>query len=402
MSYLVLARKWRPQAFADMTGQEHVVRTLSNAIAMDRVAHAFLFCGPRGVGKTTAARLLARALNCEKGPTDKPCGTCRACTEIVSGSSVDVAEIDGASNNSVEDVRQIRERVTYLPQRDRHKIYIIDEVHMLSSAAFNALLKTLEEPPPHVKFIFATTEPHKLPDTILSRCQRHNFRRISTARMVARLTEIVKAEKAVLSDRALALIVRQSEGGMRDALSLLDMILSACGPTPTDEGVAEALGAVDRTAVQEMCEALVRRDGKALLARVDGLYLRGVDFKRLAEELALHLRHLLVARSVGEAPSELTDSEQKAVLALSKESDPAQLTRLFDLVHGGVWEVARAPQPRLALEVVLLKGIHLAPGASVSELLARVETLAKRFPSPSSTSHAPAAVGGRPAPEPFR
>ncbi|MBI5542605.1 MAG: DNA polymerase III subunit gamma/tau [Deltaproteobacteria bacterium] len=402
MSYLVLARKWRPQAFNDMTGQEHVVKTLGNAIAKERVAHAFLFCGPRGVGKTTAARLLARALNCEKGPTAEPCGKCSPCTEIAAGTSVDVAEIDGASNNSVEDVRQIRERVTYLPQRDRHKIYIIDEVHMLSTAAFNALLKTLEEPPPHVKFIFATTEPHKLPDTILSRCQRHNFRRIPAARMIERLREIADAESAKLSDRSLALIVRQSEGGMRDALSLLDMILSACGQDASDEAVAEALGAVDRTAVQEICEALLKRDARPVLARIEDLHVRGADFKRLAEELALWLRHLLVARTVGEAPEELADSEKKAVLAAAKDADPAHLTRLFDLIHGSIWDVSRAAQPRLAFEVALLKCVHLAPSTSVFELLARVESLSKRLDLPPGAGSALAAEGGRPPQRPFR
>jgi DNA polymerase-3 subunit gamma/tau len=405
MSYLVLARKWRPQTFQDMTGQEHVVRTVANAIKLDRVAHAYLFCGPRGVGKTTAARLLAKALNCQKGPTAEPCGACQACTEITSGSSVDVQEIDGASNNGVENVREIRDNAKYLPQRDRHKIYIIDEVHMLSGAAFNALLKTLEEPPGHVKFIFATTEPHKLPDTILSRCQRHNFRRISAATMLARLRHIADAEGLRISDAALAQVVRQSEGGMRDALSLLDQVLSACGESPTDEAVAEALGAVDRTVVQDVAQALVQRDAKRVLARVADVHERGVDLKRLAEELALQLRHVFVAKAVGEAPAELAESEQKAVLALAREADAAQLSRLFDVVQASIWEVSKASQPRLALEMALLKAIQLAPAASIPELLARVDRLAAGLPA-AEPGAAPAATsgasGGRSGPTPFR
>jgi DNA polymerase-3 subunit gamma/tau len=400
MSYVVLARKWRPQTFQDMTGQEHVVRTLANAIKANRVAHAYLFCGPRGVGKTTAARLLAKALNCEKGPTPDPCGVCQACVEIAAGNSVDVAEIDGASNNGVENVREIRENAKYLPQRDRHKIYIIDEVHMLSSAAFNALLKTLEEPPPHVKFIFATTEPHKLPDTILSRCQRHNFRRIPAGVMTKRLQEICAKEGVHLSASALSLVVRQSDGGMRDALSLLDQILSACGDSPTEEAVADALGTVDRTAVQEMVEALVRRDAKRLLARTEDLFDRGLDLRRVAEELAMELRHVFVAKALGEPPAELADSERKALATLAKEADAAQLTRLFDVLHTGIQEIAKAAQPRLALEMVLLKAVELAPAASIPELVTRLERLAAgQSAEPRQSVGAP---GGRSEPRPFR
>lgn len=400
MSYTVLARKYRPQAFEEMTGQAHVVKTIENAIKLDRVAHAYLFAGPRGVGKTTAARLLARALNCEQGPTATPCGICRACTEIRDGTSTDVAEIDGASNNGVENVREIRENAKYLPQRDRFRIYIIDEVHMLSQAAFNALLKTLEEPPGHVKFIFATTEPHKLPDTILSRCQRHNFRRISSAAMLGRLKEICAKESVQVSDSALALIVRQSEGGMRDSLSLLDQVLSACGNAPTDEDVAEALGAIDRTVIHACATALVKADTATLLEQTEELWNRGVDMRQLAEDLALHLRHLFVAKATGNAPEELADADRQAVAALAREAEAAQLARLFDVVHGAVWDIARAPQPKLALEMALLKGVHLAPAASIPELIGRVERLAAaQAPGAASAS---GASGGRSGPGTFR
>lgn len=400
MSYLVLARKWRPKTFGDVTGQEHVVRTLANAIAQDRVVHAYLFCGPRGVGKTTAARLLAGALNCVKGPTAEPCGTCAPCVEIADASNIDVLEIDGASNNSVDDVRQIRERVMYLPHRDRHKIYIIDEVHMLSGSAFNALLKTLEEPPPHVKFIFATTDPQKLPDTILSRCQRHNFRRISEAAMVKRMRQVCDAEGFRVSDRALSLVARQADGGMRDAFSLLDQIFATYGTTPSDTEVAEALGTVDRTVVHALCVALVRRDPRAFLSLVADAYDKGVEMRRLCDEAALYLRHLVVTRVAGSAPDELADVERMAVVELAGEAEVAQLARLFDVVHGSAHEVGRAPQPRLALEVALLKAVHLAPSASLPDLVARVEELSRSLGTPPDRDRA--APGGRPAAAPFR
>ena len=373
--YQVLARKWRPQRFDDVSGQEHVVRTLTNAIAQGRVAHAYLFCGPRGVGKTTAARLLARALNCAKGPTASPCGECLPCKEIAAGSSVDVAEIDGASNNGVDDVRAIRENARYLPQRDRNKIYIIDEVHMLSQAAFNALLKTLEEPPPHVKFIFATTEAHKVPETIVSRCQLHTFRRIPLAQLVARLRDVSRAEGFELSDEALALVARQAEGGMRDALSLLDQLVSSSGKSPSAEEVAEALGAVERRALVGLVRALCRREAGELVRLLAEQHDRGTEPRRLCEALCQELRNLLVARTTGSPPAELPDHEQRELQALAAEADPVQLARLFDLTHGALADLGRAFEPRLALEVALLKGIFLAPGAAIGELLARVEAL---------------------------
>ncbi|MGA8892414.1 MAG: DNA polymerase III subunit gamma/tau, partial [Anaeromyxobacteraceae bacterium] len=245
MGYLVLARKYRPQTFGEMSGQEHVVRTLSNALARGRLAHAFLFTGPRGVGKTTAARLVAKAVNCEKGPTATPCGTCAACVEITEGRSVDVIEIDAASNNGVDNVRDIVEGVKYRPARDPYKVFVVDEVHMLSTGAFNALLKTLEEPPPHVLFVLATTDVHKVPETIVSRCQRFDFRRLDLRQIADQLGKVAAAEGMSLSPASLALVARAAEGGMRDALSLLDRVRAACGDTPADDAVAEALGVVD-------------------------------------------------------------------------------------------------------------------------------------------------------------
>jgi len=376
MSYLVLARKWRPQSFEDVTGQEHVVQTLANAIAQDRLAHAFLLCGPRGVGKTTTARLLARALNCEQGPTATPCGSCVPCQEIVAGASVDVVEIDGASNNGVDSVRELRESARYLPQRDRHKVFIIDEVHMLTTAAFNALLKTLEEPPPHVKFVFATTDPQKLPETILSRVQRHNFRRVPASKMVERLRSICTAEGIEISDHALGLVARQADGGMRDALSLLDQLLASVGMQISDAAAAEALGLVDRTLVRGLADALIDRDGKGLIEALAGVFDRGVDPKRLCEELALHLRDLVYVQAIGQAPDGRADSDAAELVQQAGRADPAQLARLFDRVHGAIRELSGAAQPRLALEVALLTALHMAPAQGVANLAARLDAVA--------------------------
>ena len=273
MSYLVLARKWRPQLFDDLVGQEHVSRTLKNAITADRVHHAFLFTGARGVGKTSAARIFAKALNCQEGPTTQPCGVCPSCVEITNSRGMDVLEIDGASNTGVDDIRELRESIRYLPSQSRYKIFIIDEVHMLSINAFNALLKTLEEPPEHAKFIFATTEPHKIPITILSRCQRFDFKKIGLVPLQARLRTIADQENIEIADSGLAMIARSGGGSMRDALSTLDQAIAFCGNRVGDDELQSLLGLVSRALLLETIKAILERDPGELLAlvqKVDG------------------------------------------------------------------------------------------------------------------------------------
>ena len=381
--YLVLARKYRPQRFQDLTGQEHVVRTLVNALKSGRVAHAFLFTGPRGCGKTTSARILARALNCEKGPTPEPCGVCGPCVEIAAGNDVDVQEIDAASNNGVDDVRALREAAKYLPARDRYKIYIVDEVHMLSGAAFNALLKTLEEPPGHIKFLLATTDPQKLPATILSRVQRQNIQLVPLGKIVARLREIAQAEDVRISDGAVTLVARQAQGSMRDALSLLDQLFSAHDPAAEeigDEEAAQTLGALDTSVVRDIVTAVLARDASAAMGGVVRAYEQGADMKRLAEELASQARNLALASLPG-VKQDLPDHEVRSLAQEAAQHDSAQLARVFELLQLAQDEVAKASSPRHALEVALLRAVHLAPASSLPELVAKLDALGSGVPA---------------------
>ena len=371
MSYLVLARKWRPQTFDELIGQEHVSQTLMNAIRSDRVAHAFLFTGVRGVGKTTAARILAKALNCEKGPTPTPCNQCVNCQEITAGNAVDVLEIDGASNTGVDDVREIIENVRYQPAKSRFKIYIIDEVHMLSTSAFNALLKTLEEPPAHVKFIFATTDPHKVPHTIHSRCQRYDFKRIPFRLIADRLAHIARSEGIEISDRALFLIAREGEGSMRDAQSLFDQVIASAGKTIRDEDVVSALCLAYRKLLYAVADAIVQRNPSRALEILNELHLYGYDMRRFARELLEHFRNLAVARVLPgvDLLPDLPDEERAEVTRQAENMRGEDVDRAFRLLLTTEAEVWRVPYPKLVLEMALIKLATLTPVMPLEDVL---------------------------------
>jgi DNA polymerase-3 subunit gamma/tau len=418
MSYQVLALKWRPQNFDDLVGQEHVSRTLANAMASGRIHHAFLFTGARGVGKTSAARILAKALNCEAGLSPTPCNICPSCVEITNGQGIDVLEIDGASNNGVDEIRELRESIRYLPSRGRYRIIIIDEVHMLSTSAFNALLKTLEEPPPHVKFIFATTEPHKIPITILSRCQRFDFRKISLNPLVARLRTIVEAEKITISDLALTLIARRGEGSMRDALSALDQMLAFCGEIVADEDVQGLLGLVDRRLIHDTVEAIVNRESHLALETLRRIDEQGYAFRQFAQELVEALRGLILLK-VTTDPGDLLDvtiEERQKLQALAERTTVEDLQRAMTLLLRTESEIAHSTFPRLLLEMTLIRLCYLPPTREIAALLGKIDELERRLgtgkgpalppprpsaaPSPSSVKPAtPASPVAPPRPE---
>jgi DNA polymerase-3 subunit gamma/tau len=400
MAYTVLARKYRPQSFADLVGQEHVARTLANAIETNRVAHAFLFTGVRGVGKTSTARLLAKALNCEQGPTPKPCNQCRPCMDITAGIDVDVQEIDGASNNSVDDVRRLQESLPYRPQRDRYKIVIVDEVHMLSAGAFNAFLKTLEEPPDHVKFIFATTESHKVPVTIRSRCQQYDFRLIPHRLIAERVRAILEAEGLQADDEAIAVVAREAAGSMRDALTLLDQLVAVSDDRITADTVAASLGIAAREALYEIAGAVLQGDGAAVVKAVDRLADKSIDMQHFARQLLQLLRDLVVLKLDAEDPAGWVPEERERAAALIENVDILELQRTFRAVAMVMDEMAQSPSPKLMLEMGLVRVATRPALQSVSELLARLDALQSQ-PSgaggPSGVSRRRASVP-KPAP----
>jgi DNA polymerase-3 subunit gamma/tau len=377
MSYLVLARKYRPQTFDQVVGQAHVTQTLTNAIQGERVAHAILFSGPRGTGKTTIARILAKAMNCEKGPTSTPCNACRSCLDITAGRGVDVFEIDGASNNSVDQVRELRDNSRYMPAHSRHKIYIIDEVHMLSIAAFNALLKTLEEPPAHVMFLFATTEAHKIPITILSRCQRHDLRRIALPAIVDQMEGICQQESVNLSTSNLWAIARESGGSMRDALSLLDQILACSDSGLDDDYVLNLLGSMDRKILFDLSGAVFARDIARILDIIDTVFKTGQDMKRFYADLLMHFRCLMLMKmkAGSEILADLSPSDLETLGKQVADVSLAFVDQIFTLLFNAEQSVRQANQPRLAIEMVFFKIYQITPVLPIDLLIERMDSL---------------------------
>jgi len=385
MYYLVLARKWRPQSFEEVIGQRHITKTLQNAIANDRVAHAFLFAGARGVGKTSMARILAKALNCREGPKPFPCNQCENCGEISSGTSLDVLEIDGASNRGINEIRELRENVKYIPAKSAFKIFIIDEVHMLTPEAFNALLKTLEEPPPRVIFILATTQPHRIPLTILSRCQRFDFKRISVEEILGRLKEIVSQEGVEVSDKGLLLMARESKGSLRDAQSLLDQTIAFAGKEISDENVREVLGVLDSTILFGISSAIARGDTRECLDIIDTIYTHGHDIRRFCRELLEHLRDLMVVK-IGGDPKQLTDLQGKEIeelVAQAEEFSLEQIHRLFNILLKSEQEISRSPFPKAIMEVALVKMATLRPLVPLDQIMDRLDRLESNLTGPA-------------------
>ncbi len=374
MSYQVIARKYRPQVFEDVVGQRLITDTLKNAILTERVAHGYIFSGARGVGKTTTARVLAKALNCAQGPTVTPCGECPSCQEIAAGNSIDVLEIDAASNRGIDEIRELRENVRYLPARDRYKIFIIDEAHMLTTEAFNALLKTLEEPPPRSLFILATTEPHKLPSTIQSRCQHFSFRLLDYQEIFSRLQWVCAQENIKADEGALSAVTQAAEGSMRDGLSLLDQVIASCGNQLEETRVRQVLGVVPTQLLNNMVEAIHAGDSRRVLELLGQLAAEGYELAHFCAELIRAVRNLMVAKSCGaESPLVQVASEERARLAeLANLFGEEDLARFFNLLLRTESEMRYSLQPRFHLELGLMKLVHARRLASLEALLAQL------------------------------
>ena len=395
MSYEVFARKYRPQTFDDLVGQAHVSRTLKNAVAQNRLAHAYLFVGPRGVGKTSTARILAKSLNCVKGPTVTPCGECDNCREIAGGNSLDVIEIDGASNNSVEDVRQLRENVRYAPAKGRYKIYLIDEVHMLSPAAFNALLKTLEEPPEHVKFIFATTEPQKVLPTILSRCQRFDLHRIAANLIAKHLQFIAEKENITLEPAAAHAIARGAEGGLRDAESMLDQLVAFCGEKISENDVLDVFGFTSEQTVVDLTGRILRRETPDAIDLLHQQSEAGKDMMRLMSDLIAYLRDLLVFKAKPDALKEDVEADVQTLLAAHAELlTTDRLLELVDQFAAAEGRMKWAPNKMLHFEVAIIKAIQSLGQATLDEVIEKLSQL--RDGKSVSQKQSPSVVTGGP------
>jgi len=377
MAYQALYRKWRPLTFDDVIGQSHITQTLVNEIVHNRIAHAYLFCGTRGTGKTSTAKIFSRAINCLNNHNGNPCNECEICKGILDGSNMDVVEIDAASNNGVDNIREIRDEVAYAPSKSKYKVYIIDEVHMLSSGAFNALLKTLEEPPSHVIFILATTESHKIPATILSRCQRFDFKRISTDDVVNRLKQIIQKDHINIDDKGLRLIARVSDGSMRDALSILDQCIAFGEQTITYEDIATTLGIVDNVFLFEITDSILSKDTGKVMEHVEKLVMDGRDIVNFIEDLTLHFRNLLMCKVVGQ-PENVLDMSSEAIEQLKKQSitiSQEKIVHCIKVLSEAHANAKWSSNPRIVLEVALMKICQPVLDTSTEALMDRIAEL---------------------------
>ncbi len=404
MSYLVLARKWRPQTFDDLTGQEPVAHILRNALAHNKVAHAYIFSGPRGVGKTTTARILAKALNCENGPTSDPCGKCASCLDVAEGSSMDVSEIDGASNTGVDNIRDLREKVRYAPSGGRYKVYIIDEAHMLSTSAFNALLKTLEEPPPHVIFVLATTEPKKIPPTVLSRCQHLPFSRMSGHKIKDRLKTIADAEGIKISTSPLEMIARAADGSMRDALTLLDQLTSFSDDISASD-VKDLLGITDAETLAGLAASVIEGNSKKIITLIAALTDTGTDLKPFTRDFLQFIRNLLVSKITGETEGilDLGEEEARAMAGIRDTVNEEYLALILSELIKAEPGIRNAFYPRIALEMTLIRLSMLNRFKSINAALQALQSPNSPLPQKhasqqiaASGAQPPAVAGGYP------